>query len=175
MYLCVGKEGKYMEEGIKAYDTYRHLSQTEGGLPENVRHDLNVDDLFDWLDYTSSGIGRQYLYHLLCTDKVSEVCDYELLIERFQTDEAVRKQLTDVLAKLNKPDSYTVVDVLAEEGHTYSHRYLFLLQVCRWLPLLFLSLTLLTDMPAIPFVLFILSYLGNGYLHFKPDGCICGH
>ena len=47
-----------MEEGIKAYDAYRHLSQKEGGLPENVRHDLNIDDLYDRLDYTSSGVVR---------------------------------------------------------------------------------------------------------------------
>ena len=161
-----------MEEGIKAYDAYRHLSQKEGGLPENVRHDLNIDDLYDRLDYTSSGVGRQYLYHLLCTDKVSEVCDYEPLMERFQADEALRKLLTEVLAKLNKPASYTVVDVLAEERHTYSRRYLFLLQVCRWLPLLFLSFTLLTDVPAVPFVLLILSYMVNGYLHFKQKSML---
>ena len=82
-----------MENAIKAYDTYRNLLYAEGGLPENVRHDLNIDDLCERVDYTSSGIGRQYLYHLLCTDKVSEIRDYELLIERFQTDEALRKQL----------------------------------------------------------------------------------
>lgn len=161
-----------MENAIKAYDTYRNLLYAEGGLPENVRHDLNIDDLCERVDYTSSGIGRQYLYHLLCTDKVSEIRDYELLIERFQTDEALRKQLTDTLTKLNKPASYTVVDILAEEGHAYSRRYLLLLQVCRWLPLLFLSLTLLTDAPAIPFVLFVLSYVGNAYLHFKQKSVL---
>lgn len=161
-----------MENAIKAYDTYRNLLYAEGGLPENVRHDLNIDDLCERVDYTSSGIGRQYLYHLLCTDKVSEIRDYELLIERFQTDEALRKQLTDTLIKLNKPASYTVVDILAEEGHAYSRRYLLLLQVCRWLPLLFLSLTLLTDAPAIPFVLFVLSYVGNAYLHFKQKSVL---
>ena len=161
-----------MENAIKAYDTYRNLLYAEGGLPENVRHDLNIDDLCERVDYTSSGIGRQYLYHLLCTDKVSEIRDYELLIERFQTDEALRKQLTDTLIKLNKPASYTVVDILAEEGHAYSRRYLLLLQVCRWLPLLFLSLTLLTDVPAIPFVLFVLSYVGNAYLHFKQKSVL---
>ena len=66
-----------MENAIKAYDTYRNLLYAEGGLPENVRHDLNIDDLCERVDYTSSGIGRQYLYHLLCTDKVSEIRDYE--------------------------------------------------------------------------------------------------
>ena len=42
-------------------------------LPEEVCRDLNVDDLFEGLDCTTSCIGKQYLYHLLCTDKVSEV------------------------------------------------------------------------------------------------------
>ena len=33
-----------MENAIKAYDTYRNLLYAEGGLPENVRYDLNIDD-----------------------------------------------------------------------------------------------------------------------------------
>ena len=43
-----------MENAIKAYDTYRNLLYAEGGLPENVRHDLNIDDLCERVDYTSS-------------------------------------------------------------------------------------------------------------------------
>ena len=52
-------------------------------LPEEVCRDLNVDDLFEGLDYTTSCIGKQYLYHLLCTDKISDVKSHEALIQTF--------------------------------------------------------------------------------------------
>ena len=54
-----------MEKGIKAYHLYLNLCNTEEVLPETVREDLNMDDLCEQVDYTSSCIGRQYLYLML--------------------------------------------------------------------------------------------------------------
>ena len=53
-----------MEKGIKAYHSYLSLSSAEEILSETVCEDLNIDDLCEQVDYTSSCIGRQYLYHI---------------------------------------------------------------------------------------------------------------
>lgn len=66
-----------MEKGITAYHSYLNLDNTEAVLPETVCDDLNIDNLCEQVDYTSSCIGRQYLYHILCTDKVSNVASQE--------------------------------------------------------------------------------------------------
>ena len=62
-----------MDNDIKAYDTYRNRTFGEKGLPENVRHELNIDNLCERIDFTSSCIGRQFLYHIVCKDEISEV------------------------------------------------------------------------------------------------------
>ena len=123
-----------MEKEVKAYNSYKKLSYMDGNLPESVRHDLNIDELCEKIDYTSSCIGRQFLYHLLCIDKVSSVNKHEELVEHLQEHVSLRKRTSEILGKINKPEAYTIVDILAE-NIGYSRRYLFLLQVCRWLPL----------------------------------------
>lgn len=143
-----------------------NLSHTEEALPESVCQDLNIDDLCERVDYTSSCIGRQYLYHILCTDKVSDVARHEPFIEQLQADHQLRNQLVNALQKLNKADAYSIVDILAEEEHAYSRGYLLLLQLCRWLPALFLILIFQIPASPVPFLCLLVSYLLNGYLHF---------
>ena len=70
------------------------------------------------------------------------------------------------LPKINKPEAYTIVDLLSDNT-CYSSRYLFLLQVCRWLPLLFLIWMLVVESSALPLILFLLSYIGNAFLHYR--------
>lgn len=155
-----------MEREVKAYNLYKKLSYIDGNLPESVRHDLNIDELCEKIDYTSSCIGRQYLYHLLCIDKVSSVNKHERLIEYLQKNFSIRKRVSEILGKINKPETYTIVDLLSDNT-CYSNRYLFLLQVCRWLPLLFLIWMLVAATSALPLILFLLSYIGNAFLHYR--------
>lgn len=54
-----------MEKGIKAYHSYLSFGDAKEALSETVCEDLNLDDLCEQLDYTSSCVGRQYLYHIL--------------------------------------------------------------------------------------------------------------
>lgn len=53
-----------MEKGIKAYHSYLSFGDAKEALSETVCEDLNLDDLCEQLDYTSSCVGRQYLYHI---------------------------------------------------------------------------------------------------------------
>ena len=82
-----------MEKGIKAYHSYLSFGDAKEALSETVCEDLNLDDLCEQLDYTSSCVGRQYLYHILCTDKISDVTAHEQFIEQLQTDYLLRNKL----------------------------------------------------------------------------------
>ena len=161
-----------MEKGIKAYHSYLSLSSAEEILSETVCEDLNIDDLCEQVDYTSSCIGREYLYHILCTDKVSDVVNHEWFIEKLQTDHPLRNQLVNTLQKLSKPDAYSIVDILAEKEYAYSHGYLLMIQICRWLPVLFLILMFLFSSSFLPFLFLLVSYIFNGYLHFKQKNIL---
>ena len=81
-----------------------------------------------------------------CGDKISDVTAHEQFIEQLQTDYLLRNKLVNALQKLNKPDAYSIVDILAEKEHTYSRGYLLLLQICRWLPAV--SLILMFQIPS---------------------------
>lgn len=151
------------------YHSFLHTRAggSDGSLPGNVCQDLNVDDLFDELDYTTSCVGRQYMYHLLCTDQVSEVASYEEFINGLGANPSLRDRLVDTLKRLSDPDAYSIVELLSEDERHYSSRYLLLLQVCRWLPLLFAGLLFVFPHTVVPFLFLLVSYIGNGVLHFK--------
>ena len=118
-----------MDNDIKAYDTYRKRTFGEKGLPENVRHELNIDSLCGKLDFTSSCIGRQYLYHIVCKDEISEVRDNESLINELHDNVSLRKQLVELLGKLNKPDAYTITELLYGRHTDYSQSYIHAINI----------------------------------------------
>lgn len=156
-----------MDKDIKAYDIYRKKYYGETGLPESVRYELNIDNLCEKLDNTSSCIGRQYLYHLLCNEEISKVKDYEFLIRKLHDDISLRKQLVGLLGKLNKPDAYSITELLYGGYTDYSHSYIITINICRWLPLVFLICAFISNIPGIFFVLLLASYVANCYLHLK--------
>ena len=90
-----------MEREVKSYNSYKNLSYIDGNLPESVRHDLNIDELCEKIDYTSSCIGRQFLYHLLCIDKVSTVNKHEELIGHLQKHVSLCRRTSELLNNIN--------------------------------------------------------------------------
>lgn len=158
-----------------AYHRWIQTKNPVDGLPEEVCHDLNVDELFEGVDYTASYVGKQYLYHLLCTDGVSEVAAYEKVIGWLAEKKELRDKCLDVLKPLGNPDASGIVDLLAEDEHVYSSRYLFLLQVCRWLPLLFAGMMLIFPSSPIPFILLLVAYIGNAVIHFREKNKLLGY
>lgn len=150
-----------------SYHEYRTARQGEEALSPYTCRDLNMDEVFEALDETSSCIGRQYLYHALCTDGISEVARHENLIGTLSADTALRSKLVQAIQPLNHQDAYSIPGILAEDGHRYSRRYLLLLQSCRWLPLCCLAGIFLFPYSPVPFLLLLAAYIGNAYLHFK--------
>lgn len=76
---------------IQSYHDYACDKKT--ALPDNTCNDLNTDDFFAAIDFTSSCVGQQYLYHLLHQDRnairILEISHYPEAIvreaERFST------------------------------------------------------------------------------------------
>lgn len=160
------------------YNTYHQWmcnNHPENILPDEVCRDLNMDELFEGVDHTVSCVGKQYLYHLLCTDRVSEVSVHETFIQMLTEHPAVRQRIANCLKPLNHPDAYTIVELLAEKKHTYSTRYLTLLQVCRWLPLLFAGLVFILPSSPWPFLLLVIAYIGNSVIHFREKNKLLGY
>lgn len=135
-------------------------------LPPSACEDLNLSELFTCVDYTSSAVGRQYLYNLLHVDRVSEVAQHENLIQRLRFDKELQHTLTDRLKKLNSSDAFSIASLFTAPSGGVSKRERRLIYYCRFLPFLSMGLIFLFQSPFFLF-LFMLAFLINGILHYK--------
>lgn len=162
--LLNGGIGIYKMSHISSYYTYMHDKNLS--LPDGVCEDLNLDDFYSAIDFTSSRIGQQYLYSILHHDRLSGVEKHEELICKLAQDKGVRIQLMNALAKLNNVDAYYIASLFAETVPMPSKKELQLLKVCRFLPFLSVGLLLTTHAVGWLFLLFF-TLLSNLFLHYR--------
>ena len=150
---------------IANYFLYRN-AEGETGLSANSIDDLNLDDLFAEIDYCHSSIGRQYLYYLLLSDKTSGMEKQEALLSSLATHTGLRTLLSNTLKELDKPDAYSIVSILENDNTGIGAKEMALINICRFLPLLFLALMLLTH-SGVFLTLFVFSFVANAVLHYR--------
>lgn len=150
---------------IANYFLYRN-AEGETGLSANSIDDLNLDDLFAEIDYCHSSIGRQYLYYLLLSDKTSGMEKQEALLSSLATHTELRTLLSNALKELDKPDAYSIVSILENDNTGIGAKEMVLINICRFLPLLFLALMLLTH-SGVFLTLFVFSFVANAVLHYR--------
>lgn len=134
-------------------------------LPANCAEDLNLNELFGRLDNCHSCIGQQYLYYFLLSGKDSGMSKQEKLIATLSTDSELRNFLTKTLDKLKHPDAYSIASILENPVINMSQWEKRCIQICRFLPLLFLAL-LLINHSLIILIPLICSFLANIFLHY---------
>jgi len=150
---------------IANYFLYRN-AEGETGLSANSIDDLNLDDLFAEIDYCHSSIGRQYLYYLLLSDKTSGMEKQEALLSSLATHTELCTLLSNALKELDKPDAYSIVSILENDNTGIGAKEMVLINICRFLPLLFLALMLLTH-SGVFLTLFVFSFVANAVLHYR--------
>ena len=158
---------------IANYFLYR-TEESETGLPANCVDDLNLDDLFAEIDYCNSSIGRQYLYYLLLSDKVSGVGKQEALLGSLSANTELRDFLSKTLKELNKPDAYSIVSIIEGNNVEISRKEMKVISICRFLPFLFLALTLIAHSGYF-LTLFVVAFITNVVLHYRCKPKIQGY
>ena len=108
---------------------YRLKTRVAGdGLDDKTWADLNLDQVFEFIDRTSSRVGQQYLYDLLRTPKFEEepLLKLERLVNRFK-DDKLREEVQVELQRLNSKDALFLPYLFQEEiPKLRVHRYVFL-------------------------------------------------
>jgi len=133
-------------------------------ITDRTWNDLDMNQLFCYLDKTTSGIGQQYFYYRLRKIPLT-ISDLELdenFISALSQDEALQNKLKRQLLKLSDQSSYYIVDLFQETP----------ISAPRWFSLLILlpvivvlSLVLLPYNPGMLFVLLPVVIVNIG-LHF---------
>lgn len=148
-----------MNKRISFYHTY--ACQPDNALPDEVATDLDLDGFFEKADYTSSYIGKQYLYHLLHQDQRSEVWKHEPVIAAFSANRAWREGIRQSLSRTKDEDACYICSLFSSDICPVSRRWIHAIGILRFLPLCWAILAF-----AVPNPLWLYLLVTNLILHF---------
>jgi len=98
--------GKYFENNAHKEEAYHILS-------EKSKIDLDIDDIFKFLDRTCSKIGQQYLYFKLRSiGTIDALLNFDALTTHFQKDKDASISCQLELSKLNQTSSYYLEELI---------------------------------------------------------------
>lgn len=146
------KDNSFNFELIEKYFRTKNNSNTFQILSEKTCNDLDFEELFMFLDRTTSKVGQQYLYNSLRTiPNNSEHFDLnELIIKELSNNIDFRVRIQKQLEKLKKDDVYYISSLFQEE-HLKPPKWFFIIRL-----LSFTSLISLISLSFIPNTIFIL-------------------
>ncbi|MCE7040487.1 MutS-related protein [Dyadobacter sp. CY312] len=101
-------------------EQYFLLAESKGALQsisERAHQDLDLDDVFKFIDRTTSSIGQQYLYYLLRTIPADQkrADRLEGLIAVFEKNDELKQTVLEGLSGLNNNDAYYVCSLFLQK------------------------------------------------------------
>lgn len=130
-------------------------------ISDRTCNDLDIHELFMFIDRTNSKVGQQYLYNKLRTIPATpdRNTENETLIQQFLENEDFRITVQKNLVKLNKEETLYITALFQEE-HLQPPKWFFITKVLSFTSLL--SLLLIPFNPAILFVFFGVFLINMG-------------
>jgi len=158
------KDESFDFEMIDRYFRKKNHSNSFQEISEKTSNDLDIEELFTFIDRTTSKVGQQYLFNKLRTipSDRNDVEAYEDIINRFTTDIEFRITIQLLLKKLDKKEAYYIPSLFQEE-HIQSPKWFWLVRLLSFLSII--SLLVLPIYPQIFFVLLGLFAINMG-LHY---------
>lgn len=116
LYECYGSKAEhtYKAEQYASLSKYYAYHSKEGQLDDITWNDLNMDAVFQNLDYCHSSAGEEYLYYTLRTPKFTkeEMEHMEKVILYFQQNEDIRVKLQYIFARMGFTGKFSIYDYL---------------------------------------------------------------
>ncbi|MDB4533572.1 DNA mismatch repair protein MutS [Vicingaceae bacterium] len=109
------KEDEYFnfEDISRYFRRNNHKKSVFHVISDQTSLDLDINEVFKFIDRTSSKIGQQFLYN-----KIRTIRDYKGLVEfnsfskQFQKEESTREETQILLADLNNPEAYALEELI---------------------------------------------------------------
>jgi DNA mismatch repair ATPase MutS len=165
------KEDAFNFELIEKYYRKKDPSNAYQVINDKTCNDLDFQELFMFIDRTSSKIGQQFLYNRLRTINydAESLSVHEQIIEEIGQNQNFRLDLQSRLSTLNSLDSYFISSLFQDE-HIKAPTWFFVFRLLAFTSLL--SILLLVFNPAVVFILFgvfainlVLHYLNKRNLY----------
>ncbi len=96
----------------KFFENHRSSEKVHQKISDNTWNDLDLNEVFKFIDRTTSKIGQQYLYFKLRTIKpISELKQFEELTEIFSSNKKLRIQTQLELSKISSDKGYYLEEI----------------------------------------------------------------
>ena len=140
------KNDLFYFESIEKYFRNKDHSDAFQVLSDKTCNDLDFNELFMFVDRTTSKVGQQFLYNTLRTipSNGDKFIEQEKLIEQFTKDSKMRLKLQIFLDTLTKESTYFITSLFQDE-HIKKPKWFFIIPLLSFtslLSLLFLIFTL---------------------------------
>jgi hypothetical protein len=111
-------------------------------ITDRTHHDLDMDDLFMFIDRTHSKVGQQFLYNQYRTlNNANQKTELnEALIEQFTLDLEWRRSVQSKIQKLSNKDTY-YISALFQDKHIEAPKWFFAIKLLSLLALVFVILS----------------------------------
>ncbi|MCX6305411.1 MAG: DNA mismatch repair protein MutS [Bacteroidetes bacterium] len=149
---------------IEAYFLKKDQSSAFQVLSDKTCNDLDFNELFAFIDRTTSKIGQQYLYNKLRTlsSDATENNRHEKLIKQLSDDQDSRVNIQYLLSKLNSTEAYYISSLFQDE-HLKPPKWFFIVRVLSLTSLLSLILTVFYP---VFFLVLLANFIVNLVLHY---------
>ncbi len=158
------KEDSFAFELIERYFRKKDQTGTFQVLSDKTCNDLDFNELFMYVDRTTSKVGQQYLYNRLRTIPPGndKLVSQERIIEKMGADSDERLKLQIQLDQLSRDDAYYITSLFQDE-HLKEPKWFFVVRL-----LAFTSLLSLIMLPFNPRLIFVLAgvFIVNSGIHY---------
>ncbi|WP_076374850.1 MutS-related protein [Mucilaginibacter lappiensis] len=159
---------KITQRNFKLIATYLTAADSQSYISADTSADLDVDDLFNFIDRTNSKPGQQYLYKKLHAPELSESY-FNILEQKHQLiskDSSLRELAEFKLSALNSNDAYYLPEVFGKvHSSLFDPLTTLYIRIAPFLTLLFIaSLFIVPNQFALLFLFALL--IANVVIHF---------
>jgi DNA mismatch repair ATPase MutS len=153
---------QYFVNTIKKEQAYHIIS-------DQTNNDLDLNEIFKFIDRTTSKIGQQYLYYKIRTiNNQEELYQFDKLVNLFKNNDKLRINCQVELLKLNTNSSYDLEKLINEVAIIKPNFYKLLLPLS-----LFSIISIIVGFfYPIVFLLLIPLFITNAILHYKTKSYI---
>jgi DNA mismatch repair ATPase MutS len=148
----------------KYFENNRHKESAFHIISEKTQLDLDVNELFKFIDRTSSKIGQQYLYFKLRTIvNKRELYKFSKLVDVFNKNKLLRLNCQLLLSSLNKNDTYDLEELINWE-QIKKPKIIWFVYILTFSSFLLLILGFFNPMF---FLVLIPVYCANMFFHYR--------
>ena len=153
---------------------YLKATNKLAGITPSTADDLDLKNVFDYIDRTNSKPGQQYLYNKLHNPETSATALLEMdeKIETLSKDRAMQEQVELQLSKLNATNAYYLPELFVKEQlPLFSPLLTFYIQVSG-ITVITLAILLTIMVSQVYFIALLSLIILNTIIHYKNKGKI---